>query len=897
MESNKEFCYYFIKNLKQFILIIILLLTTIIFNMNGVRAEEECNSDDPLCLKGDGVGEFTGCDGKNCIQRMGFFIYQICKPGNEVSVSDPTVVTNSWTYNGKKYAIGGMNFNELKNFLNEDSPIFFSIYARILNDNNGTNLNGTDLLNNLIDNNCVLKVVPRMAAYQSGQNFVKNPISDDEREKIFTSLREDYYTAPGIFEEVNDNCKDGNPCIKRVKVGSLQDALTYVTDNFVYYWAPKSVVQALNYVIIKGEEIEGQPLGVCGYTSNTTDKEVYFRDTLKYTYTYNESEYNFINGINYNSSILKPHIEDGKAFCFSDDDDDKPGYNDYYYGLIIPSNYSHKLTIKKVKNDTFGLLQDNNNQNLITSDSTEFKIYQGSNCTGTLYKTVTTSGGRVIVDLPVGTYSVKETRSPGGYNENNELNNSTSCVITSVYVDRDITKTVGNVPGCKAKLDEIISNGKDIASLISLYQKYPGYNGLLNFDSPSCDVVNCAYSNNRACLSGSYGDSAPLFNSRNLSCFNETFEFDGTTVFCLNTFNLENKVGGSSFGKVTAGQIALQKIKYSDAIAATGTVTKKCFALNKSYLNIDDKYSDYVESVSLDNKKLQTKDENGQEQKDNNLTGGFISSSNLFEYSASVNYYLNPVYAKIGTGKPTESNSNNATKLGYGVLLPFDVNDYKERTYYIPFSIKFKYDFFNNLYDSLTYATNQCEVQTKPEVVKKELQLEFRIIDTNNPFPGVSGDNDRLVGSNWRSVSLDINGNGNLSDDLGALQDKIRTGFTSVEDFKYDINKDGKLDDKDLDYYNWLKDNASNNLASPNSYSSNPYITYIMENTNNSYDKDGKGPKYTITLTPDNIKKIREYNVTHKYDDFTLNCTNGDNCKMDEFSSYLNQIGVTIKTN
>lgn len=54
----------------------------------------------------------------------------------------------------------------------------------------------------------------------------------------------------------------------------------------------------------------------------------------------------------------------------------------------------------------------------------------------------------------------------------------------------------------------------------------------------------------------------------------------------------------------------------------------------------------------------------------------------------------------------------------------------------------------------------------------------------------------------------------------------------------------------------------------------------IIATNNNSYNKNGAGAKYTITLTPSDIKTIRKYNKKTSYDDYTLYCdSDGNNCK------------------
>ena len=50
---------------------------------------------------------------------------------------------------------------------------------------------------------------------------------------------------------------------------------------------------------------------------------------------------------------------------------------------------------------------------------------------------------------------------------------------------------------------------------------------------------------------------------------------------------------------------------------------------------------------------------------------------------------------------------------------------------------------------------------------------------------------------------------------------------------------------------------------------------------------------YTITLTPSDIKKIRNYNDSNSYNDYTLKCTKGLYCKStflrEKFRNLINE--------
>lgn len=55
---------------------------------------------------------------------------------------------------------------------------------------------------------------------------------------------------------------------------------------------------------------------------------------------------------------------------------------------------------------------------------------------------------------------------------------------------------------------------------------------------------------------------------------------------------------------------------------------------------------------------------------------------------------------------------------------------------------------------------------------------------------------------------------------------------------------------------------------------------FILNNREvEDYEVYNLTPMYSITLTPSSIKEIREYNKSHSYNDFNLECEDGLYCK------------------
>lgn len=520
------------------------------------------------------------------------------------------------------------------------------------------------------------------------------------------------------------------------------------------------------------------------------------------------------------------------------------------------------------------------NSSLITSATTTFRLYKGIGCTGNFVAEEDTISGVVTFSgLTQGVYSLEEYKYPNGYNKP-----SNSCVLNQIDVTVGInTRTVYNTPSCS---QELSNSNKTKSELFALYDKY-GYNGLLNFNNPSCSSVSCNHSTDFSCLSANF-ERWTTFNSNNISCYNEKFDFNGSEVYCLNTFELNNRLGTTNWS-VKSGQMIIQSL--NNITAATGTVTRKCYFRGSSIGFDPGTYSKYVSYVEFNNKNLPASNTS------QTLSESY-SNGSYHEYSASVNYNLNPVYSEVVTGNVNSSGGMNYKILGYGI-----VSEWKATSRYeIPFAVGLKSDFGgtykNNRWVYSASNQNRCWVDPIPELITPpsnrnnpyKLNLEIRIIDTSNPFPGKTGTNTRTVGTNWRSQSVSSYNN--------TLRNRIESNISNLVFDKnllsmYDLNKDGKINDEDLEFFDWRASNYNNNEIM--SKSNNSYIAYIMSTTNNSYNKNKTEPKYKITLTPSTVKEIREYNKNNTYDNKTLRCNSGEDC-ISTFLSDLKNGKVNGKT-
>ena len=441
---------------------------------------------------------------------------------------------------------------------------------------------------------------------------------------------------------------------------------------------------------------------------------------------------------------------------------------------------------------------------------------------------------------------------------------------------------------CQTMFDGLLSSGDSMDKRIWLYRYIKeltsgyDYNGILDMNikdgRQACKHYSCSEPTSTSCLSGSYEEKT--FNERNISCYNSVYSTGNGIAYCLESFNLQNNLGTSRF-PVESGKMPIQ---YSnEAIAAIGRLSLQCYVYKnnvyweereneivvdeEAYDNISENfqepdYFNHISGIKFDNQDLLSS------MNSRSSYSTFGNNSNWREYLGVANYYLKPVYAEIMTGKTSYKSTEfkNYIKLGYGVVSRFDATN----NYSIPYTLYLGSSFplSKKQYYLSENSSNACNVVPTQKIITTsnktpdDLKLSFRIIDTSNPFPGKSG-NVRKVGTNWRATSV-------LNNEYFNYNDYTRWLNLSWNGIRANILR-----------------NNSNKKVTNDDYGFNSLIEYVMETTNNSYNKNKKDPIYTINLTPSKIKKIREYNKTHEYDDFTLSW----NSKKNDY-----EINATLKT-
>lgn len=494
----------------------------------------------------------------------------------------------------------------------------------------------------------------------------------------------------------------------------------------------------------------------------------------------------------------------------------------YYKETLVPTDYTGDMSCKsiEVSNGSKSTVNVYNSENPKTGDLTinikikgtntpitasnaTFEIYSGTNCNGTLIDTVSTLMGSLTTNLNAGTYSIKEIVAPNGYIESNPVCVKSS---TSIGAGKKTTEDIFYEPDCNTKLTNL-GESPTIQQLFNLYKEYQHNRNLLDLENPSCTASNC--NNNElslSCLSGTTNPST--FNETNLSCYNgdPLMDIYGNYIgFCQTSYNLINSIGVNKFYAKAGRLLITQKENtitifekndlnklieknISNEFIANSTTSRICYSLNTidtDNISVLPEYNVYFGDNNNDNIADSLPNSVHQNSVYHSVT---TNGMNMYTVTKKNNYTLNSLYLERISGKYSNSKLNSTiSEPIYGLLSRFDINNG-----IIPFKINDE-------------SSNLCTFETKKEIISPNLELEFRNIDTKEPF-------NRKTMSNWSD-------DGDNSKDNDTVKKYIKDAVNS-----YGLDKYG---------------NKAN-------------------------------PIYKITLTPNDINIIRDYNKTVSYDNYLM---------------------------
>ncbi len=468
-------------------------------------------------------------------------------------------------------------------------------------------------------------------------------------------------------------------------------------------------------------------------------------------------------------------------------------------------------------------------------------VYKGSGCTGSI-ELITNITANGIIPLDGGSYSVDETSAPSGYAKNPK-NQCTDVTITS---GSTVSVAFTNEQACEAEFNEL-PNKTDPIARVELYQHWLGkgknYTNLLNFSitdaSEACSRnTSCGLTRpvEIGCLSASGSGS---FSSTDMSCYTSTITVGSSTGssvgYCYTSFDMLNNLNGTmqytktyNFGSNFRSGMMILNRTAGNKVIARASLGKTCYVYGIGVGNTVSVDNDPISNYSayVSDVRLDNKSLPHTDTKTGWTKTANSSILSTFKTSVDAEYSLNPVYAANGSGKIVDGPCyDNTCKL---IGYGFSTPFTLETGQnYVDFSMNFSPSFSSDLSVSTTSkACTYSNIKELLDIDPGHLRLKYRIIDSNVPFPGKSGLG-RITGGNWCS-------NGDCSNTNLLVSDEIL-------------------------------------------------------NSNDSYNKTSGGPIYTIRLTSDIIKKIRDYNKTNPYDDYKLTCdADGYNCK----SNFLSQFNI-----
>ena len=395
-----------------------------------------------------------------------------------------------------------------------------------------------------------------------------------------------------------------------------------------------------------------------------------------------------------------------------------------------------------------------------------------------------------------------------------EFKKSCGCKTTAnpnKYYDPDgkLTNETDYINKCKTCAERVTTNPIE---RINLYKYYVSVNNdpnknyrnlldfTLNVSTLSDKATACTngepYVINKACLSLSSSNSNK-FDQTNLSKYTYSLENGTKTLYCNNTINLSPNMGTTWTSK--AGMAYIGGGTYRTAVAS-GTAELTCYlyvpavtTADKSYDPFGNySYSKLISSVTLDGKELYLGNVNTGTTV---VTTGKYANTDFVKYTKKISftYYTPAIVIDKNTGQEVSSSSDN-TMTRYGLYSKF--NEKNSRN--VEFSITPSSDSKITLNDT----GGKCKYTPSSGIVDGKPKIEFRTIDTKNPFIGEDGKG-RITGANWCS-----------------------TDSTGV----------------------------------PDCSSTNALVQNKIIEQNNSYNVKRTQPKYRFVLDSNSINKIRNYN-------------------------------------
>ena len=538
-----------------------------------------------------------------------------------------------------------------------------------------------------------------------------------------------------------------------------------------------------------------------------------------------------------------------------------------------------------------------------------FDIYNGNGCTGKAVKTVETGTDGTVTHsgLAQGNYSIKET-VPSGY-----VAPSNTCTNVTVSAGDASTKTITNTPQGGLKITKTNSSNDVLAQLNeSTTAKFKLYNnsscsGTAIRDFNAGDTVSNldpgtyylkeyqAKTGYHLPQSGEkwYCDAVTITagNTKEIKVENKTeceykFKSEMTMPERIDLYNLIKTNYSQEFNAL----LDMNKITAKDAcqnIPITKSYTKGCFSAqsssdysnNFSETNVSmytEKYGQYTFCLT----KYNMTNSLGKTSFNNIKTGQTIIKTDNVVATAT----LNRVCHNFGDTNITNEEYNNLT---YSNYIEEDAS-----------------------IDGTKLIKNQVasgEIDNKTITVTYTLPVMYASNKDGKIHYGScpSGEYCKVLGRGIIS-KFNLNpGTYNLNFDISLKEEKLgNRGTTSdcsytVENELIDYNNRLNIEFRSVNTNSdalFLSKYGTNNRKAGANWSSEEDRDFVLKEKNNSYNKNNEEPLYSITITPEMAKKIRQNNKSKTYDDYNMTCVeDGTICISNYLTCLQNENNLFIK--
>lgn len=465
----------------------------------------------------------------------------------------------------------------------------------------------------------------------------------------------------------------------------------------------------------------------------------------------------------------------------------------------------------------------------------EFTVYKDSNCTQQVSKGKTNVTGIKTFNLSRGEYYLKETKKAS----QNYSDPPNTCSKITITAGNKVTKNYTNNLVCQGYVNLIVGTDNKANTTEEKQRLIELYNGSFTQNGETISVPGTTTYNGLLNFENPRCEPLACEYDKNVGCLSARFDSD--------TFSSKNL------------SCYTNRFAYN-----TNEGYKQAFC--KTVLQVSSSIGSGPFSAKAGQMYIKTSDGKA-------LSSSLITQCYLMWPGTEENYSLGNYsnYIKTFTFGGTELTPDGNPEISISRKVPIDSTYY---TSSVAVNHYFKKIYANNLTGKIEEESNTCSTckflgygkisKLTDNFRDEDIKFEFELIFDDLIF--VEKTKHNFSGTCKYTITPELVKNGKLKLVFRAVNTKVRDGRLAF------LNKNGNVR------------KAKSNWESKENI--------IVEN-NDSYNKTGRGAKYSIKLTPADIKVIRNYNKQTSYDDYRFRCNETDGCWSVFLTGLLNK-GVSL---